>query len=439
VLLLGVVTLILALSSDWFIVPSSSLTSANLTKDFVLHPISSLEVSARASIFIYLASVLAVFLTKSQLTPWCIQISKFVLLIILMFPFLTGYLYPEYGMDSRLIYKQVDQVVEDMEAELNTQQLDWDQQRTIHVQKALIASMDTTIFDEVWGLQIFQPEYQTFFLQNFLGFSNEFLNVIRRGWVFAVVGLILINLGLYLSRDKSLLSYRHGGKINLGLIVLLGLLISPKIIGYYYIEKGKFYFARGDYPEASRNWQTAAKWNPTLNYSLPYYAKQGELDLKRGCTECEAVIVYRINNAVAHGQFKELKGILARLKGKELTIPGFRYWKASLYTEQGIDAFNSGEYSLAEEFWNSALREVPISATAHYGLSLVAVKYKQFDKAAQRLAYLIRLQNFLSFRKMTITGQYYLTESWSALHQGDIATAHYFYSLYLTPDNWKTQ
>lgn len=435
----GLLALILSVRGDWYPLPSSALSSFDqdaLTP--VLHGAVAYELILRVVLAGFGMAALAVLRAKPSLNRPLAAAGWILLSLLLAFPYVINHWYPEYGLDNRVIFRQVDRVVNDMEASLNWRQSDWRQTYVIDTKSQPPEIIGSSVFDDTWGLEALRPEYQSHVLQNVLGYSNEFLNVVGRAWIFGIVGVTLLLLALHVL-DPGLRSVKVRPAFwGLGFSVIAVGLLVPKLLGYYYIEQGKLAYAKGNPQAAETAWQRAGQWSPALRYSLAYAAKLGELAVERGCTDCPEAAFYELARTIKTGRYwRAEQAALAAERYALQDVPGFRYWLASIYLEYGIQAFNAGQYGLAEELWQKTLLQLPTAAMAWHGLALVHIKYKQFHRSADELQQVVKLQKFLTFKKLTVAGQYYATKSWAAFRSGDLPAAHRFYSQYLTPESWK--
>jgi tetratricopeptide (TPR) repeat protein len=117
-------------------------------------------------------------------------------------------------------------------------------------------------------------------------------------------------------------------------------------------------------------------------------------------------------------------------------MPEMRYWLSQAYVESGIDIFNTGQYAAADRFFRRALAHVPSDALAWYGRAIVQLRLRDFAAAAEYTHQVVRLQNYLGFKKYPPHAQWLLALSWSAYRRGDFVEAHRYFSEYLTPERW---
>lgn len=439
VLMIAILALLQSAVRDWYPLPSSSLSS--FTRDD-LSPVLTCpigyELAMRIALVMLVVAAYYALRYRPVLQNSLVVVAWLLWFLVLAFPYVINHWYPARVIDTRVVFRQVDRVVNDMEASLNWQQTNWRQTYKIDTKSQPPEIIGSSVFDDVWGMASILPESQSHVLQNLLGYSNEFLNIVGRGWIFGVVGVLLLILSLHLLGFDGRHSKARFRLVGWGFgLIVLGLLM-PKWLGYFYIEQGKTEYARGHMPAAEAAWQRARQWSPALGYSLAYTAKLGELAFARGCEDCPAAAIRELAKAIKTGQYWRAEQVALAAEAYPVEdIPGFRYWLASVYLEYGIQAFNAGQYGLAEELWQKTLLQLPTAAMAWHGLAMVHVKYKQFDRAADELQQVVKLQKFLTFKKLTISGQFFTTKSWAALRAGDLAAAHQFYSQSLTPESWK--
>ena len=437
ILWIGAVGLLVAAYMGWHEHPSSLLTTVNAGNELEFAvTVSPFELVLRALTVLW--AVLLIFTLLWQRRTIIVRRAGLTLLLLhLVFPYFINQWEPERMLDGRLLYLETDRVVQDMENNLQEQQRDWRDNQVFSVtHRIFITSLHLPVEDN-WGLRLISPGRQEHVLQNILGVSNAFLNLCTRGWILALVAPLLVLSGLYLRDPEGGSVFVADLKLFIAAaLMLLTALLVPRMIGNHLEELGDEAYYRGEQNPALNYWRAAEKWDRALKYSLSFRQKMGQVEKNLACYDCLDAI---LADAYADLGDLQLPKTLADLERAERIAPHakeLRYWLASILTELGVSAFNRGQFTIAMEYWQRATLYLPIDPLPWYGQAMAQLRLKQFGKAAVALEQVTRLQEFLSFRKLTIRAQTHVMKSWAAYHRGDWLAAYSHYRQSLVPDNW---
>jgi tetratricopeptide (TPR) repeat protein len=344
---------------------------------------------------------------------------------------------PEQGADARLLYLQMDRVLDDMERNVTEEQVDW-RDGQVFTPDTLADKGALNPAEGTWDSSLFAPNRWDFALGKVLGVSPEFLGFFRpallaallNAWVFVVIGLHSASGGGLASFSRGL----AGGL--LALLVLLAIPLAPRAFAEHLLAESERALARGDQQEALRCLRQARAWKPALRYSWWYHHQLGQVTrlYDRG-RDAEAYLALAYEDMQA-GRTEECVVRLQRAQELAGDDPSLRLFLGLACSEAGLRAFNEGQYALARDYWEEALARTPTNPMPWYGLSLLYLRTRQFDRAALCAEQIVRLQKSLGFRRLTAGSQAYLTGSWAAFRRGDLPAAHHLYSRSMTPENW---
>jgi len=441
VLLVATFAFAVAASAPWFVYPSASAST--------LTPIGGLNLVTASVPFEPPFRIVAALLAAALFAiAWRSTATSFrglarLLLVFWIataaFPYLINQWAPEAMIESRMLFKQMDLVVEDMEINMSGQQHAWRawQQFRVKLPTEGVAGIDIPV-PEKWNLGLLSWSNQFFVMAEILGFTNAFLNFAARGWVFALLAPPVGLLGLYLAKSKPCTALRRDlGFAALTLIAVGVLLLGPRAVAQAYLKSGDFAAATGDRALAIDRWRTAATWKPSLRFALWYNARIGENRARLGCNECQLALLSQVEKSRLDDIVGEhALALLERAIAARPNLPAADLWRGMIAGEAAFDAYVTGDFGLADKLWHIVLHYIPTHPFAWYGRSLVKARLGDWDGIARDLAQIADIQNYLSFWKLTIRGQMLVAEAFAAYRSGDLAVAHERFSTYLTPERW---
>jgi hypothetical protein len=393
------------------------------------------EVLARLTAFVGGVYVLFVILSPVPPPKRALRLAWVATAFLLAFPCWHNQWAHSQVADKKLLFHEMNRVIDDMEMHSAEQQADWrDWQSFAHTTRAAAINPP----EHTWHASQFAPQQWYSDLEDVLGISHEFLGFFKPSLLAALLGsTMLVLLGLHMASGLGVPGFRRGlawGLLCFGFFLAVPLV--PRAVGEYLLVEGEQAFQRGDQPEALRAFRAAAEWKPALQRSWWYHDKIGQItrlqdrvtlretylsaayqNLQGGRPQCSVENLYRARELPADGSPDEAFLALA-------------------LSEAGIAAFNEGQYSLAGEYWQEALHYVPIDPMPWYGLSLVHLRQKEFEQAACCAWQLVRLQGSFGYRRLTVRSQAFVVQAWAAAERGDWPEAHALYSRALNPDAW---
>jgi tetratricopeptide (TPR) repeat protein len=395
------------------------------------------EVLARLTAFVGGAYSLSVLASGTPPSRRSLRLAWVVMAFLLAFPCWHNQWAPDQVRDKTVLFREMNRVIGDMEKNSFEQQADWrDWQSFAETTTTRVPALDQQ--ERTWDASRLAPPQWYWDLEDVLGISHEFLGFFKPALLAALLGsTLLVLLGLHLASGTGLPGFRRGlawGLLWVGFFFAVPLL--PRAAGEYLLVEGEQAFARGDQAEALRAFRAAAVWKPALKRSWWYHDKIGQITrLQDRVTVPETFLAAAYENLQAGEPAASLEGLYRAqtLTPDDLSVPGFL---AIALSEAGIAAFNAGQYSLAKEYWEESLRYLPINPTPWYGLSLVYLRLKDFDRAARCSAQLVRLHDAFGYQRLTLRSQAYLVRAWSAAQHGRWDEAHEMYRLSLDPDRW---
>jgi len=432
--LLAIPVLFISAMSHWYYVPVWESGRGQWLE-------SSLSFGEALARLLMLLTALAVpyfCLRKPIVSRFFQRVCWSLLILVAFFPFYISHWQPEQFMAGNIIHQELERVSADMEANMVHQQRDW----------RYWQEMDSSVFGNYkgvtipekdgWAMSYLYPSAHQYIFQQIFSYSNDFLNVVSRGWVFAGSGLIILLIAM------SLVPVSPGAGRFPNVIFICGitvffvvLLVMPRAISEYQLQKAEHYAAQGNTSQAIELYRSAVDWKPSLRFSLDYYhSSLGVLLNKRGCNYCYETLMMRFAEYIGKGKTTQARITLSLIEQMYPRRSEVAFWFDALNNRMAIEAFNLGQYSLAAEYWESSRQFVPFNPVSHYGLALVNVKLKRFSQASESLEKLVTLQEYLTFKRLTIKGQYIVMQGWSAYWNDDYHNAFQLYSLGLTPEVW---
>ena len=422
----------------WAAVPASSTSALGTAGALALASAAPWpELLARLAALLGGLSFVLAALRPAPPGRWAVRAAWALAAALLAYPCWVKQWAPEQNADARLLYAEMDRVLNDVERNITEQQVDWrDWQVCADATLADHAAVNPA--EGTWDSSLFAPNRWDFALDEVLGVSPELLGFFRPALLAALLNaLVFVLLGLHAAGGAGLAGFSRGlcgGLLSLG--VLLAVPLVPRAAGEYLLAEADQAFARGEQQEALRCLTKARFWKPALRYSWWYRHRLGRVTqlLDRG-QDADTYLALAYEDFLAGRPGDSV----ARLyQAQELAGPGpeVRLFLGLAFAEAGLHAFNNGQYGLAKEYWEEALARAPTNPTPWYGLSLVYLRARQFDRAARCSEQVARLQKSLGYRRLTAASQAYLTGAWAALHRGDLPAAHDLYSRSLTPENW---
>jgi hypothetical protein len=421
----------------WSESPSGTRSFLNASGELVLVAQAHwTEVLARLTAFVGGAYFLSVILSRTPPSRRNLRLAWAVLAALLAFPcWHNQWAHPQVA-DKRLLFREMNRVIADMEKNSTEQQADWrDWQSFAHGTTTNVPAIHPQ--ERSWEATRLAPQQWYWGLEDVLGISHEFLGFFKPALLAALLGsATLVLLGLHLASGSGLPGFRRGlagGLLWLGCFLAVPLL--PRAVGEYLLVEGEQAFARGEQQDALRAFRAAAAWKPALRRSWWYHDKIGQIvRLQDRATRPETYVAAAYEDLQGGHPLPCLEN-LSRARGLA-AADSVEVFLALALSEAGIAAFNAGQYSLAAEYWRESLRYVPINPMPWYGMSLVHFRHKEFEQAARCNRQLVRLQGAFGYQRLTVRSQAFVSQGWAASQHGDWIKAHEMYSRSLRPDSW---
>jgi tetratricopeptide (TPR) repeat protein len=435
----GVALLLGAGFAKWYLSPSCSLSriDSNFTI-FSFDSISPFEIVFRGATFFCGLVALCWGMHERCTVASFRRLGWICLILFLSFPALVYQWEPERSFDTHLVHQEMERVIGSMDLALPDQQRDWrNWQHIVIGQPPLIGAHLNYPPYGWWDFSLITLGGQGYVVENIWGVNDYFLAFVARGWIIALLGSALFLFGNYLLLENALHLLRKD--LYFGLFFALfygGILFLPGAIGEYYLYLGRDARNQGNFEQALSYWDVASSWKPNMLTSLQFRQERGRLLLRRDCQTCVDTHLANAYAEVATFQLQDALVSLQKAEAEAESDPIIRWWLGLVLTELGNEAFNRGQYSLAQDQWESAIRYVPVDPLPWYGLALVHLRLKDFAKATKYYQQLVRLQEYFGYKKLPVRGQALITESWREYRSTNWAGAHESYRKARQPDRW---
>jgi hypothetical protein len=422
----------------WSQVPSAAQSYVNAAGELVLRAeLHWTQTVARLTALVGGLLLLGVVLRRTSPRRGILRAVWVGLAFLFAFPCWVNQWAPDQVRDKKLLFREMNRVIDDMEQNVVEQQIDWRDWQAFTPETAARMTPIKPV-ERTWDVTLFSPSRWDRALEEVLGVSQEFLGFFKPLLLAVLlVAATCILAGLHLSSQLGLAGFRDGLTWGLSAAaVFLAAALVPRVAGECLLIEGEQARDRGEQPEALGYFRAAARWKPALRSSWWYYSRLGQIaQLQDRETSPEPFLAFayaELLDGRAEAALQPL-GRARDLAPQDAAVRRFLGWALA---EAGIAAFDRGQYSLAREYWLESLAYGPINPTPWYGLSLVYLRLKQFDQAARCNEQIVRLQAYLGYKRLTAGSQAFVARSWAALRRGDVQAAHRMYSRSLTPEKW---
>jgi tetratricopeptide (TPR) repeat protein len=434
----GAVVLTAGACWPWSRVPSAAQSYVNAAGELVLRTEPHwTEIVARLTAFLGGLLCLGLVLRRRPPHRGALRGAWIGLAFLVAFPCWVNQWAADQVRDKKLLFREMNRVVDDMEKNMFEQQADWRDWQAF-APETVAAVTATKPEEHTWDAALFSPSRWDRALEEVLGVSHEFLGFFQPLLLAALlVGASCTLLGVHLASRLGFAGFRAGLSWGLGAAaVFLAAALVPRVTGEYLLIEAEQALNRGEQQEGLGCFRAAARWKPALRSSWWYYRRLGQLVRLRDRETSPEPFVAAAYTALLAGRAEAALKPLGRARDLAPQDSSARLFLGWALSEAGISAFDRGQYGLAREYWLESRAYVPINPTPWYGLALVYLRLKQFDRAARCNEQIVRLQGYLGYKRLTAASQALVARSWAALQRGDLPAAHRMHSRSLTPENW---
>jgi tetratricopeptide (TPR) repeat protein len=257
-----------------------------------------------------------------------------------------------------------------------------------------------------WNWQLLSIGGQLQWIEYF-GLSNAFLNVAGFGLYVTIAGILVLLIGMYVREGQGRLVLLADTRfIVMIFLIVFGIQLAPRLVAEYHSRAAKIALAQGDEVTAMRELRAANRIIPLMAESFLMQARVGAITFRQDCKDCAETYVYLAQQAITNADYHEAWSNLNRAANMAPALPGLRFWLAATSIEVGLDLFNSGEFSAADEMFARALALTPGDAMGWYGRAVVALRLRNFDAAARYFEQAVRLQSYLNYRRYPLRSQW---------------------------------
>lgn len=363
------------------------------------------------------------------------------LIAVLLFPYFITTWSPTVTFMAASYYNQGRQVTQHVEKSFAQVQTQWKQNTILSESKVL-----RSIFDfSIGSSRFFQMSSWDNFLLEGLGYTNNFLQFIGRGWAFTVIGFVSSLFALYLGLENQRLNtfLTDMGKFLpwVGLMsgVLVFSLLLPNIINHQLDTM----LAKGQYHQVLATSQFLQSWYPPLKGDTEFLQRMAEAGFYGN--EPDPALIY-----FAQGLERYRKKDLVRAEDffqRSLAIEPRRFlvrgYLATIILNQGVDYFNdrnepkNRQPGAAEDRFEQVLGLFPNHLEALYDLMLAKAVNGEFEKSALAAQQIIKIQEYFQQPSLSLLGQAYLHSGWASYDKNEIMQAWQQYRQAIDKSTWQ--
>lgn len=362
----------------------------------------------------------------------------FLMALLLTLPKAVQHLEPRRVALETILFTEQQRVIVDMEMNVDQQQVSWRDYQTFS-EKTAGANFIPEQRYRGHGLSFFvAPQDWDSYLRYWMGFGQAYLTMLPWGPVLAMGALICLAMGLYLRAPKPACAV--GGDLLPALLIISAVLfpqVAAQVRGDRLMNRAMLAAQGGDYAASIRLFEKATCWLPSLKYNINRISFYGRLYELIGQNEHAYAIMHRAFEDVRSGDAAGCVARFERLILNQPRDPAVRLLYAAALNEAGRWAFDAGQSSLAEEYWERSLGVNAANPTGWYGLALINFRHRNFERAAFFANQLPLMQHQpFAFRTLTVQSQAYVASAWFEFNRDQLRMAHEYHSASLNPEGW---
>lgn len=362
------------------------------------------------------------------------------LIVVLLFPYFITTWSPSVTFIAASYYNQNARVTQHIERNFSQIQASWKQQVILSN-----AQINKSVFDfSIGNSRFFQISSWDQFLIEGLGYSNNFLGLIGRGWAFTVVGFIFCLFAFYLSlKEQAFNSFLIDMGKFLPLISLIGVilvvsLVLPNIINHQL----NTLLAKGQYHQVLATSRILASWYPPLSGDTEFLKRMAEAGFYGNQPDAALIYFAKGLERYRRGDLLQAEEYFQRsldIQPKRFLVRGYL---ATTIVNQGVEYFNNRTEAknrapgVAADRFEQALQLFPGHIEALYDLMLARVVTGEFENSASVAQQLIETQQYFQTPNLSLLGQAYLHSSWDSYQNNDVLQAWQQYRQAIDKSAW---
>ena len=264
-------------------------------------------------------------------------------------------------------------------------------------------------------------------LFEWFGYSNAFCFFVAPGWALALLGSLLLLIGLCRApRGLDLSCAAGAGRVGVACFAALGLLfLLPAAVCAFQVERARGAAEQGLLSLSLARLQQAARLLPVISRNGDYVQQVGNLESRLGMQTAEAEL-HRATILQRQGEFDAADTLFLSLLAPAGSAGDAIHEEAARgLLRQGIRSLNSGEVASAIVALETVLRAEPTNLKASYALELAYLRASRFEAVAPLAARMRKIYHYMgTLTKVPVLGANDENLAMAAFLKGDAVAAH---------------
>ncbi len=359
------------------------------------------------------------------------------LIAVMLFPFFVTTWNPQVKFIASAYYNQGENVSDHVNKNFSEVQARWKQNIYLDVPELPPSTFEMSISDS----RFFQlPSWDKIVLDGF-GYNNRFFAFIGKGWMYTLIGILIILIGISLGTNDKNINFTKDLKISLVGTGLLFSLIIFFIIGVnifnYQIDVE---YSIGEYSKVVANSKMLASLYPCLKGDEVFLERLARAEYYGDKSEPALISFIQGLENYKKINFKEAEKYFQ----KSLDIDKSRFlvrgYLASSILNQGVEYLNNTgnrKPGAAADLFEKALVVFPGHIEGLYDLMLARVINGEFKKSSDIAKQIIKEQEYLQEPRIGLLGQAYLHIAWAEYDNDDTDKTWERYRQSVDSSAWK--
>ncbi|MEM9482190.1 MAG: hypothetical protein AAGA83_00710 [Cyanobacteria bacterium P01_F01_bin.116] len=421
-----------------------------------LAPVSLLKAITLACALI---SVIMLFTRRDRTSRFLIWQA---LLVVLLTPYALTTWVPKLDAMTITLYEQNQQIVKHVEQNFPNVQAQWKRNIPIMPDRPSTLGISLKIEDS----RLFQPASWDYLLLEVLGYRNNFLAFVSKGWILSLVTLIFALLGLYIKVSSFPEFFSDLRWLSLQIAIIISFILISTLGVNILDHNLETWLVNGAYSKVVRVSQMAEKLYPTLKYDEKFQERIAQAEFSMDIEDPFRFALAKGIEQYHWGEYEIASESLQKaLDYQSKSFLAKRYLAASILN-RGVDYFETPILpnrpsdvrfpSTANFLESPKARQGPIRAKpsgaitsfekvlkvfpghlgALYDLMLTHSINSNFEQSSLVAQQLIDSQTYFQHANMALLGQTYTHFAWEAYHEKDLDTAWKRYQQSVNPGLW---